>query len=271
MVNTEVHETYHEPQFGTHDTLVCNEETHLTMCESKICEENIICKDKETEIEVNLVTESIVTSNLRLTEANVNTNNTQTQAHESCVFVKENILKNAEKNSESKINHGDIQGDKKVQILPSIHNEKSHEDDTTLHTLADVACSRDKNNVFTSKKSTSVIHDKHNGDPKTVMSLLLYMQNILKIQKDTYTFNDVDDTPGGTYVLHEQSTRTVVSEQIMDTKYVIDSILKRMHHKDIVPNIMKNGVTDFSDLATLCCKLVHKQKKKKKYILERIE
>ena len=91
LVNTEVHGTYHEPQFGAHDALVCNEETHLTMCESKICEENIICKDKETEIEVNLVTESIVTSNLRLTEANVNTHNTQTQAHESCVFVKENI------------------------------------------------------------------------------------------------------------------------------------------------------------------------------------
>ena len=96
------------------------------------------------------------------------------------------------------------------------------------------------------------------------MSLLFYMLNILKIQKDTYTFDDVDDTPGGTYVLHEQTTMTVVSERIMDTKYVIDSILKRVHHKDIVPNIMKNGVTDFSDLATLCCKLVNKQKKKKK-------
>ena len=166
LVNTEVHGTYHEPQFGAHDALVCNEETHLTRCESKICEENIICKDKETEIEVNLVTESIVTSNLRLTEANVNTNNTQTQAQESCVFVQENILKNAANFSESKINHVDIQGDKKGQILPFIHNEKSHEDDTTLHTLADVACSRDK------KMS---LHLKNQQ--------MSYMINIMVIQK----------------------------------------------------------------------------------------
>ena len=120
-----------------------------------------------------------------------------------------------------------------------------------------------KNDVIKSNNTTSVIHDKHNGDPEKVMSLLAYMLTILKIQKDTYTLNDVHDTPGGTYVLHEQSTSTVVSQLNMDTKYVIDSILKGIHHKDILPNIMINCDTDSRDLATLCCKMVNKHKKKK--------
>ena len=80
-------------------------------------------------------------------------------------------------------------------MLPYIHNEKLHEDvqqsdmnvknNKILHTLATLACSREKNDVIKSKNTTSVIHDKHNGDPEKVMSLLTYMVTILKIQKDT--------------------------------------------------------------------------------------
>ena len=89
-----------------------------------------------------------------LTEGNVNTNNAQTHAHKSCVYVKVKNLKKAEENTEpnyiNKHSEGDIEGN----ILPGMHAEHINEDlqksitklknNTTLHALADVACSRKK-------------------------------------------------------------------------------------------------------------------------------
>ena len=158
-----------------------------------------------------------------LTEGNVNTKNTQTHAHNSSVFVKEKKLKNPEENKEQKSIHKHSEGEIEGNILPGMHTEHVNVDlqksitkpknNTTLHALAVVACSRKKTDVMNIKNTTCVINDKHNGNAENVMSLLAYMVKTLKIPKEVFHLNNVHDEPGATYVWHEQSTSTVVSEK----------------------------------------------------------
>ena len=56
----------------------------------------------------------------------------------------------------------------------------------------------------------------------------------------------------------------------MDTRHIIDCILKGINHKVEVQNIIMNSVTDLSGLVSVCCKPSKKIRKKERgKIMER--
>ena len=190
------------------------------------------------------------------------------------MFVKDINLTNPEENTEQNSIHKHSEGEIEGNILPGMHTEHVNVDlqksitkpknNTTLHALSIVACAQNKTEVMNIKNTSCFINDKHNGNAENVMSLLTYMVKTLKIPNDVFSLNNVHDEPGATYVWHKQSTSTVVSEKNMDTRHIIDCILKGINHKVEVQNIIMNFVKKFSGLVSVCCNLSQKNKKKRK-------
>ena len=122
----------------------------------------------------------------------------------------------------------------------------------------------EKTEVMNIKNTSGVINDKDNGNAENIMSLLIYMVNKLKIPKEVYYINNLNNEPGQSYVWLKQSTSNAVSENNVGTKNIIDCILKGKNSTVEVQKNKMNSVTNLSDLVSAFCKVSQKNKKKRK-------
>ena len=77
----------------------------------------------------------------------------------------------------------------------------------------------------------------------------------LKIAKEVYDNKNFNNEPGQTSVLLKQSTSNESSENNLDTRNIIDCILKGKNSTVEVLKNKMNTVTNLSYLVSVCCNL----------------
>ena len=90
------------------------------------------------------------------------------------------------------------------------------------------------------------------------------MINELKIAKEVYEKNNFNNEPGRTSVWIKQSTGNGFSENNLDTRNIIDCILKGNNSTVEVLKNKMNTVTNLSSFVSVCCHISTKNNKKRK-------